>query len=704
MEQISKKEKSLVTLDVRDDGIAIVYLAGDEQKIPVLRMERMEELESVLSSIEQNSEIKGVVIIGEKSSGFCAGADIHAIKGVSRVEDGESLALQGQRIFDRIEKLKAITVAAISGACVGGGCELVLSCNYRIMFEGKIGLPETKLGILPGFGGTQRLPRLIGVTSALEIILQGKVVDAKRAKKIGLVDEILVSEKESSFQNLLSRAIEIAKGNKSPQKKQIPILQKILGGSSLGRKIVETKTREKLDKETKGKYPAPYRALSLVLEGLAIGQTKGLELEARALGEMIVTPECKSLINIYFQTENASKLGKSAKSEISNAVIGVMGGGVMGAGIATSFIVKGYKVVLLEPVAETRDKAVSSLKKSLLKKKYLSDAKREELLGNLKVTEDIGDLKDSSLVVEAIIEDLEVKRQLFLTLSEVLSDEAIIASNTSSLSINELAVGIKNPERFVGMHFFNPVEQMPLIEIIRAEKTSNKTLSIIAAFTTALGKFPIVVEDVPGFLVNRVLSAYIAESGQLLAEGYSIVDIDKAAVNFGMPMGPFRMLDEVGLDIAAKVQEIISSAYGKRMEAPHYPKKLLEKGRKGKKSGSGFYNYVNSEAIQDDAIYAHLGLQSSSRKPTGDELENRLFLALLNEVFKCLEEGVAGVKSQEAIGQIDLGTVMGMGFPPYKGGALFYAKSLGTEELQKRFDKFKKNGIRFDIESCSFVC
>ncbi|MCL4145470.1 UNVERIFIED_CONTAM: hypothetical protein GTU68_028293 [Idotea baltica] len=450
-------------------------------------------------------------------------------------------------------------------------------------------------------------------------------------------------------------------------------------------------------KETKGHYPAPLRALNVTIDGMGREESVALANEAKALGELISTPESKSLVHVYFCSEASSKLGRSMRDDVKGKTVGVLGAGVMGASIASVFLYKGHPVVLLDPSEEARERAEKSIAKYIGSRRGLAEEKQQEMISALSVTDKISDMSECSLVVEAIIEDLQIKQDTLKGLAEVVSGDCIIASNTSSLSIGDIANGISTPERIIGMHFFNPADKMPLVEVVRGPGTSGKSLATVTAYVSNLGKYPVVVEDVPGFLVNRILAPYIAEAGRLLSEGVSIDEIDAAATSFGMPMGPFRMLDEVGLDVAAKVQVGMTEAYGERMNAPEYPKMLVEEGRKGKKSGLGFYSFANKEAQSDASVYELLGMPLVSISNLSQKvIKDRLIFSLLQEAVRCLDEQVAGVPGTDSAGQIDLATVMGMGFAPFRGGVLFYAESLGVSEVIKQLKELEqKFGPRF---------
>ncbi|MCC6953719.1 MAG: hypothetical protein IT290_06340, partial [Deltaproteobacteria bacterium] len=452
-------------------------------------------------------------------------------------------------------------------------------------------------------------------------------------------------------------------------------------------------------KETKGHYPAPLKALESVFFGLKNGIASGLKEERRLCAELVISPECKSLVHVFFVSEESAKLSKPLKEDLASARVAVLGGGVMGAGIAAAMLLSKRKVTVIEPVAQVRDRALEHIRNAANRKRSLSDSERSALLNALVVTDDLNKLADADFVIEAIIEDLNVKREIFAKVEGVVGKDTIIATNTSSLSVNDLASALTDSSRIIGLHFFNPAERMPLVEIVRAKNTSDRAVLRSAALVSGAAKFPVIVEDVAGFLVNRILSPYLTEAAALLAEGYSVSDIDGAAMRFGMPMGPLRLLDEIGLDIAAKVSSIMVGRYGDRMRGPSYAETLAALGHLGRKNGSGFYNHTSEESVVDPQIRVKLGITAAEKvvTPGSAEITDRLMLAMVNEGIRCLDEGVAGYPGKEAAAQIDLATVMGMGFPPFRGGLIFYAQSLGAKATAQRMDSLvKRAGPRFE--------
>ena len=689
-----KREGGRVQLELRESGVAIIRLGPPGEPVVTFTAERMDSLAEALQQV-QRSRPPGLIITGPNEDMFCAGADINLIRDVTDPVVAEKLAKRGQEIFGMIAALPFPTVAAISGPCVGGGCELALACSHRLISDSKgsaIGLPEIKLGILPGFGGTQRLPRLVGISKALDIILAGKILRPQQAFKCGLVHEVV------TYHGLLTRAESIATGSARPRSIKLPAMERVLTFTGFGRSVVKKRASQQVHKETKGFYPAPPAALESVLYGLANGTKAGLELEARELGRLICSRESKCLTRLFFLTEASKGIGKVARKGADQIHGVVIGAGIMGAGIAFSLARNQCPVILKDTTDAALQRGMDHIKKGVGKLSYISEQERSFILNRVEpTTKESVNLGNANFVIEAVFEDLQLKKKILGEMAALMPAESIVATNTSSLSVTEIARDIPNPERVVGMHFFNPVEKMPLVEIVRGAQTSDKVVALIAALATKLGKFPIVVKDVPGFLVNRILTPYLAEAGWLLSEGYSIKDIDAAALAFGMPMGPLRLLDEVGLDVAAHVSDIMVTGYGERMRDPGFGSMLLAAGRKGRKSGHGFYDYGEQDSSPWVGIRQALKIDKPERSvPDLKALQDRLVLRLINEAMLCLDEGVAGTPGMDAANQIDLGSVMGFGFPPFLGGVLFYADSLGAKSISDKLQALAKEvGPRF---------
>ena len=686
---------NVTTLTWLDGEIALIYLGDEDERVVSLTAERLLSLQHNLDAVAARPA-RGLVISGPSEEMFTVGADINAIGSVDSAALGKKLAQQGQNVFAKIAALPCPSIAAISGPCIGGGCELALACKYRIISDhvsSQIGLPEIKLGIIPGFGGTQRLPRLIGIPRALDIILAGKTLKPKQAKKARLVDEICLPEA------ILERALDIARGIKPPQRSKLALVDRLLGATSLTRAFVKRRAKAATLKETKGFYPAPLSALEAVFTGLDCGIEVGLDFESSELGRMIVTPQCRSLVQLFFLTEAAKGLGKAGKKYVSDVSAMVIGAGAMGAGIAGVLAKSGARVILKDNAEAGLQRGLAQIKQFASKLRYLSGPEQAAILNRVEgTTFESAAIASVNIVIEAIFEDLNLKTRVLSDLAAKISDTAIIASNTSSLSVSTLAANLPKSGRVLGMHFFNPVDKMPLVEIIRAKQTDDQAILMVAALATKLGKFPIVVEDVPGFLVNRILTPYLNEASFLLAEGYSVEAIDKAATSFGMPMGPLRLLDEVGLDVASHVSEIMTQGYGERMKAPGHAAILVENKRFGKKSGLGFYDFSGDAPTVSPDVRDVLRLEAPPIEATDlTVLADRLILALINEAVLCLDQGVAGAPGRDAANQINLGSVMGFGFPPFRGGVLFYADQIGSKVVAEKLSKLAQNFARIQV-------
>ncbi len=677
-----------------DRSVATITLGGQEERAITLTPSRLQSFVEALKTVK-DSGATGLVIQSPSIESFCVGADISLIQGVVDVTHGAALACEGQSAFNLLQDLPCTTVAAIGGPCVGGGCEMVLACDYRIATDSSgtsIGLPETKLGILPGFGGTYRLPRLIGLPKALDIILAGKTLRAHQALKVGLVDEVVTGD------TLLTRAEAIARGTHRPKRRSPGLSERLLSNNPIGRAVVSRAASKTVRKQTKGFYPAPPKALSVTAGGLGRSRKAALEIEAEELGKLITSPESKALVHIFFLTEAAKSIGKGARKQVEGAHALVVGAGTMGAGIAGTLAKNKHQVIVKDTSLASLQRGKAHTTKELSKQRYLSSFERAAIANRIDWLQFASPtIARTTIAIEAVFEDMSLKKKIFTDLAARVGPGCILASNTSSLSISEIATSIPNPERFVGMHFFNPVEKMPLVEIIRGEKTSDDTVAQIAALSSEMGKFPIVVRDVPGFLVNRILIPYLNEAVYLLQEGYSVEHIDQAALEFGMPMGPIRLLDEVGLDVAAHVSQVMVAGYGDRMAVPDFAQRLLALDRKGRKNEKGFYTYQGKESSPWQGLQAALDLPKSPNKSLSrDEIGRRLVYHLVNEAMKCLQEGVAGPDRELAKKQIDLGTVMGIGFPPHKGGVLYYAERVGLGAIREALAVFHASyGARY---------
>jgi 3-hydroxyacyl-CoA dehydrogenase/enoyl-CoA hydratase/3-hydroxybutyryl-CoA epimerase len=668
--------------------IAVVEFDLVGEKVNKFSTPVMMRLKDVIEELRKSS-YKAVIFKSMKPKIFIAGADIEEIKGMNTHDQFNAAVKAGQEIMNMVEDLPMPTIAAVNGACMGGGCEFIMSCDYRIASDDsstKIGLPEIQLGILPGFGGTQRMPRIMGLQAALDIVLAGKAINSKKALKTGLVDKVV-------HPNLLDeQAIKWAKeiiagGGQKRRKKFQPqgLVNKILEGPAKG--VVFKKAREGVMKATKGHYPAPLKALDVIQKTYGMSdRDAGMRIERDGFCDLGVTPESKNLIHVYYLTEMVKKqTGVSGVNVKPKEVkgLGILGAGTMGGGIAYVAADKGIQVRMkdLSPDALAKGlKHASDLWMKLVKRKSIDKYQFQQKIDAVSVTTDYSGFKNLDVVVEAIVEDMGIKQKVIGECAGQMRPDAIIATNTSSLSVTEMAKGHPRPEFFAGMHFFNPVNKMPLVEVIRGEKTSDETIATIFELTKKMGKMPVVVKDGPGFLVNRLLLPYMAEAAWLMQEGMSIEVVDKAYVkDFGMPMGPFELMDEVGLDVCIKVLKIFKKAFGERIEMAPCMEALEKSGRLGRKNGKGFYTYQadGKRGDVDQTVYGALGLGAATNPLQPKECIERGVFAMVNECSLALIED----HIVELPHEVDLGMIMGTGFPPFRGGLLKYADSIGSQYI-----------------------
>jgi 3-hydroxyacyl-CoA dehydrogenase / enoyl-CoA hydratase / 3-hydroxybutyryl-CoA epimerase len=668
------------------EGIAWVVFDDPESKVNVLGFDQMQRLDGALDELSKRKP-KAVVFVSAKPGIFIAGADIKELEKIRDASHGQQLSREGHRIFAKIERLGVPTVAAIDGACLGGGCELALACRYRVATDNpktQIGLPEVQLGIIPGWGGTQRLPRLIGLRAALDIICAGKSVKADKARRIGLVDATV------PYVVLRETAARLALSQQRVKRKSVK-LQNMWPMRALACRVA----RKHVLARTKGQYPAPVRAIDAIEHGLAGQIDAGLEIEALVFGDVCGTPQCKNLIRIFFLREKYAKLtfdvdraertGGISPRVMTTPVekVGVLGAGVMGAGIAQWCSSRGLTVRLKDIKPEFVSagvKRIADAYRDGVKRRKMSDLDAQHGFARVHPTTEYSGFGDCDLVIEAVLEKIEVKRQAFNELAERLRNDCIIASNTSAIPIDDLAETSGRPKRFVGIHFFNPVHKMPLVEIVRGTKTAPEVIAAAVEFAKQIKKIPVIVKGSPGFLVNRLLMPYLNEAGVLLGEGESIESIDNAMLEFGMPMGPLRLIDEVGIDIAYDVAHELAEAFNGRMTVARILRQVHEQGLKGRKGGAGFYIYKKKK---DERVNRRLAKMirrdvesrdgKKKREPLPSrEIQKRLLNVMIQEAKLCLSEGVVAAEDD-----IDVGMVFGTGFPPFRGGLVKYARDAG---------------------------
>ena len=691
-----------------ENQIGILTFDMPDRPVNILTLEVMQELDNVLDELAGKPHLQALLIMSAKPDNFIAGADVNEIKGVTDPQEGERASREGHRIFNKVAALPFPSIAVIQGTCLGGGLELALACDYRIARHTrstKIGLPEVRLGIIPGFGGTQRLPRLIGIQKALDYILTGKTVDARRAYRDGLVDQLIPDEFPPDYTR--QAALEFARNIQSAsfkdrihrRRKKFNLQVLLLEKNPLGRKLLFDQARKRTRKATKGFYPAPMKAIEAVEKGMEMSLSEGLALEAKLLGECIVTDVSKNLIRVFWMTEELKKDPgvEGFKGTVQDFHrIGVLGAGVMGGGIAQLMAYNELPVrmkdINLAAVARGMEQAGKVFREAV-KKRRMKPAEMRRKMALISGDDTYAGFNQVDLVIEAVVEKLDVKKKVFAELDGIAPPHAVLTSNTSSLPVSEMAEATKRPEKVAGFHFFNPVHRMPLVEVIRAKQSSDETIASLVAFARKIGKTPIVVKDSPGFLVNRILAPYMNEAATMVQEGQTVEHIDRAITKFGMPMGPLTLYDEVGIDIAYHVGQVLEKAFGEKMKASPVIARLNEIGRLGKKTGRGFYRHHGRERQADPELYTVLGtLREQSQEPLPEEeIQHRCFLLMINEAARCLEEEIVRTPRD-----VDVGMIFGTGFPPFRGGLLHYADAMGIGNVVKLMEKYaEKYGERF---------
>jgi len=692
--------KNAFNFEMIENEIGILTFDYPDSKANKFNTEAMTQLNEKIEEISNNKDIKCLLFMTAKESIFIAGADINEIKDITDPQQGYEVGEKGHEIFNKIENLPFPTVAVIHGASMGGGTEMSLACKYRIASDHpktKIALPEVNLGIIPAWGGSTRLPKLIGLQRSLDIILTGKNLIPKKALRSGVIDKIIPKEmvKEAG----IAFAKDVIKGkNVLARSKRKPrgLVNAILEKNPLGRALVFNQAKKAVMKKTHGHYPAPLRALKVIKKGYGKSLKVGFEAEAKALGELLVTDESKNLVKVYYMMESVKKQNGTQNTDVKTLPVNksaVLGAGVMGGGIAQLFagrdIVSRVKDINYDAVGKAYQQAASVLK-GKVKRRRITKLEMSQILQKITGTVDYSGFNSVDFVVEAIVEDLEIKKKVFAELEENIREDTVVVTNTSSLLVNDMAVAFKNPERFVGMHFFNPVHMMPLVEVIRGKDSTDEAVATTFQLAKALGKTPVVVSDGPGFLVNRLLVPYMVEAVSLLEEGHGIQKIDKAMLNFGMPMGPIELFDEVGIDVAFKVAKILSQSMGDRMAESDIFENMVNDGKFGKKSKVGFYKYEGKKKIYDSSIESYISVKNKTTL-SEEELVQRMVYPMINEAARCLDEKIV-TRPQD----VDLGMIFGTGFAPFRGGLLNYANSEGIEKINSTLEKFAQEyGTRF---------
>lgn len=689
----------VVTLSFPEPDVAVLTFDDPRKGANVLSRGVLEEFAAHLDALEPRSDLAGLILRSGKPGSFIAGADLREFAaGIDMPRDQVvELCHRGRNLFQRLSRFPFVTVAAIDGLCVGGGAELTVWCDRRILANDaktQYGFPEVKLGLFPGWGGTARTPRIVGLANAVEMISSGESIDGAAALAMGLADDLVPPER------MLDAALRMVRAEQASQQyrqdrqrwsRPIDISETELG-------FLGATASAYIQQHTSGHYPAPTAALEVMLGGAGLDVDAAGQLEAEGMAQLFGTPVNRSLLNIFFLSDRNKKDTGVERADVAPRAVksvAVVGAGIMGAGIAAANVRREVPVTLTDAAPAALAKSVEQILEEVSYSKQLKgpDVHRATHLAPLlNATASDLELAACDVVIEAVVEDGEVKRRVFARLEPLLRPESILASNTSTIPIATLAEGLARPERFCGIHFFNPVRKMPLVEVIRGPATSDETVATAVAYAKSIGKSPIVVHDGPGFLVNRVLFPYMNESLELIAEGVEIRHIEKAAKEFGMPMGPITLYDVVGLDTALSAGKVIWQAFPDRVLASPILGAMIKAGRLGQKSGAGFFAYKDrrGKGEPDPAADQLIAQYVSKRaKYAPEQLAARLFLPMLLEATRLLEEKIV-----RDVRDVDLGLIFGIGFPPFKGGLLFWADTLGAKKILEMLAPWESLGPR----------
>jgi 3-hydroxyacyl-CoA dehydrogenase / enoyl-CoA hydratase / 3-hydroxybutyryl-CoA epimerase len=674
-----------------DNGICLLTFDRPESGANIFDAATLSDLDQQLDFIERENSLEGVVILSAKKSIFIAGADLKTLLHQAQTGEMRAFIAEGQRIFNRLAALKIPTCAAIHGACAGGGYEITLACDWRVASDDpatRIGLPETTLGLIPAWGGCTRLPRLIGTEKAAQVILKGKLYSAQEAKQLGLVDEIV------SRDQLLDVAKKKIRKGKRPSRSPLP--QGGADGGAAGEgKISAPRAFGNL---------APPRAREIIHKNLPVDQSLAAELDT--IVELGETDATQNLIRNFFLAEKY-KRGSSKQTPEKITYAAVIGAGVMGSGIAQWFSSRGVSVILRDVGTEELTRGLGNIEKTYadaVKRGIMTEEKAKEGRARIVASSAPIEMRDVQVVIEAASEKLEIKKQIFGDLAQKAPRAAMLATNTSALAISDLAAETKTPERVIGLHFFNPVSRMKLVEVVVGTETSDETIVGALGFVRQVAKLPVIVRDSPGFLVNRVLFPYLLEAAELFENGVSGQEIDDALLQWGMPMGPLRLIDEIGVDITVDIANTLEKAYGKRDRAPKILREMQSAKMLGRKSGGGFYRYEGKSQTPNAEIEKWRGhlvagvgdpgrpVASRSLEPatTKNDLANRLMSLMVNEAARCLEENV--VASPE---DADYGMILGTGFPAWRGGPLRFAENFGIKKLVEAMEKLARTNEKY---------
>ena len=702
-----------IRVEIGGDGVATVTVDVPGKPVNTLSPALGEEMKERWAALQADASVQAIVIVSGKADGFIAGADVEVLKELRTAGEGEKLARDGQRMMGELAASPTPVVVAIHGGALGGGLELALACHYRIATDDRktqLGLPEIQLGLIPGAGGTQRLPRLVGARAALDLILTGKHVRAQKALRMGLVDEVVPFPLLAAVAR--TRALEFAGGRALPLRGRDAILAKLKKGRAdqrlvmalaleenpIGRRILFGQAEKQADRKSRGNYPAVPAAIDAVRHGLEQGIEKGLAREAQHFGDLAVTDVARQLTRIFLATTALKKetgVDDPAVQPRPVLEVGMVGGGLMGGGIAYVTAVNAGLPVRLKDKDDAGVGRGLAYVRGILDerrdKKSITRYEHEQLLARLTGTVDRSGLKNADVVIEAVFEDLGLKHRVIEEVEAATRPDCIFASNTSTIPIGRLAEASKHPETVVGMHYFSPVHKMPLLEVIVAPKTAPWVVATAVSLGKKQGKTVIVVRDGPGFYTSRILAPYVNEAAWLLAEGADVARIDEAMEEFGFPVGPLQLLDEVGIDVAHKASKTMLEAFGDRMIGPEALQKVIDDGRLGRKNRKGFYTYDGKRKAVDETIYDLLPGGRKRRGIAREDVQQRLSLQMCNEAALCLQEGIL-----RSARDGDVGAIFGLGFPPFRGGPFRYMDAIGAGEVVRRLRTFEDRlGKRF---------
>lgn len=689
-------EGQSMTCQMLDDGIANVCFDNKNESVNKFDKQTLNELKSITEALKANNDVKGAIVTSGKGV-FIVGADITEFQGLfaNPREELLSWTAEANQIFTDFQDLPFPTVAAVNGFALGGGMEMILCCDLRVAStDAQVGLPETKLGLIPGFGGTTRLPRVIGSDNAIEWIATAKPAKPDAALKVGAIDAVCEADQLQavSIQMVKDAINGSLDWQQRREQKKAPLKLNKLEAT-----MAFTTAKGMVGAKAGKNYPAPMEAIRVIEEGAGLNQAEALKIEHDGFVNMAKTSQASAMIQIFLNDQllkkKAKVAGKAANKAIKQA--GVLGAGIMGGGIAYQSSVKGVPAVMKDIKQEALDLGMGEAMKILgkgMKIGKVSAEKMAKTISNIKPTLNYDDIKPVDIVVEAVVENPKVKDAVLCEAEQLIADDAILTSNTSTISIDLLAKNLKRPENFCGMHFFNPVHKMPLVEVIRGEKSSDETVAAVVAYASAIGKSPIVVKDCPGFFVNRVLFPYFRGFSQLLQEGADFRQVDKVMEKFGWPMGPSYLLDVVGIDTAVHCVGVMAEGFPERMSAlDNDPiEQLYKQDKYGQKSGSGFFVYSKDkkgrpQKVVDESVFDIIG--KPSKEFSNEEIVERLMIPMIFEVARCYEEGIIATPAEA-----DMGLIYGLGFPPFRGGALKYADEVGIETLVKQAEKYKHLG------------